>query len=212
MAAAITGIIDCVARLYSSYTWALNIGLSSFLQVWLLQIIFHPFMGLIVILECIRHCHRKRNHFAHGYLIYALYCFAIALVQTLVPSILLTLAYPTQMIAIITFVPMYLFTLTALLAVCIEGFQLNLFRLQNDADAERNMLQAWLCYIGSFAVIIVATLITMFTVLIFIYLELIGRGSGGPPFIICAVLAAIVTKLFLTAIARIVFSNGERRQ
>ena len=54
-----------------------------------------------MILECIRHCHKKGNRFAHGYLIYALHCFAIALVQTLVPSILLTLAYLTQMIAIL---------------------------------------------------------------------------------------------------------------
>ena len=219
MAAAVTGIIDGCARVISGCMWTINIGSGAFLAVWLPQILFHPFVGFIVSLECIRHSY-KTNRFTHGYLIFPLHYFAISLLLMLVPAIILTLAYPTQMFAIMSFVPTYLFTIITLAAVIIKGFQLNIFRLQtnNAATAEEahgNMFQAKLCYFLSFIIIIAVTLITISIVLIFIYLELIGTGfaiNAGPPFIISVILAAIVTRLSLTAIERIVLSYVEEEE
>ena len=208
MTAAVTLIIDGCARIISGFIWTINIGLGAVLAVWLPQFLFHPFVGLVVIIICIRHCHKNGNHFTHGYLIFPLHCFLISFLQMLIPSITLTLAYPTQMISIMMSIPTYLFTVTTIVTLTIEGFQLKMFRLNNNED--ENMIQAWLCYIGSFAVIIFATLVTISIVLIFIYLELIGRGfaiNAGPPFIVSVVIAAIITQqLYLKAIKRLIFS------
>ena len=214
LAAAVTGIIDGSARIISSYIWTINIGSGLLFAVWLPQILYHPLVGIIVSLECIRHSY-KTNRFTHGYLIFPLHCFAISLLQKLLPAIILTLAYPTQMFAIMSFAPTYLFTFTTLAAIMIKGFQLNVFRLriQNNEsaveEAPGNQFQTKLCYFVSFVIIIAVTLTTISIVLIFIYLELIGRGFAidtGPRFIVCVILATIVTSLSLTAIEKIVLS------
>ena len=170
-------------------------------------------------LICICHSY-ETIRFTHGYLILPLHCFVIAVLQTLLPSTILTLAYPTQMIAIVTFIPTYLFTITAIVTVIIEGFQFDMFRLQQNNNAgeegdHRNKFNTWLWATVLFVAIIAATLITMCIVLMFIYLELVGRGSvinAGPPFIVSIILAVIVTPLYLKVAKRFIFQQDEEEE
>ena len=207
--AAIASIFDGFARIINGCIINIHApGLGVFLAVWLPQT-FHLLVGPIVMLRCIAHCCERNNGFKHGYLILSLHCFVIALLQMLIPTIILALAYPTQMLAIVTFVLTYLFATTILATIIIKGF-INAFETTQQWQWRECLKCNNVCYaVASFIVIITVILITICIVLIFMYLVLIGRGSAintGPLYIISLAPSVIVAGVFWI-VKKIVLNN-----
>ena len=165
--ASIGSICDGLARIINGCIWTINIHvpvLGVFLAVWLPQT-FLLLVGIIVILISFAHCCERNKRFTHGYLIFSLHGFAIAILHILIPAIILVLAYPTQMLAIVTFVLTYLFATTILAAIIIKEFKLNVCTLfkttQQGQPRERLKCGYMCCAVVSFIVTIIVILITI---------------------------------------------------
>lgn len=128
-----TIVIETCARIANCSVWALNTDNSSgvFLAVWMQQS-YLTFLGLWLTIFChiagccikIRYHKKDTSEFllSHIHIILPLYLTAYGLLYSLLPAVILVLAYPTQMIAIATFVLAYLFATTIFSAVLINFY------------------------------------------------------------------------------------------
>ena len=123
----IARIVNCIVWSYNSLrnntSWDNEVYCGVFLAVWLPQVYVFIF-GTMLLIGChIREVYtyatyRNSDFFIH--IILHIYLTVFGLVYVLFPAIILTLAYPTQMLATFIFVLAYLFATTIYSAILYE--------------------------------------------------------------------------------------------
>ena len=201
------GIIESGARIAYCSIWThytlrnnppdseLNQGV--FLAVWLPQgFLFICGTILLIVCHSIECYITSWNGDLYIHAILPLYLIAYSLVYTLFPAIILILAYPTQIIATLTFVLAYLFATTIFSAILYKWYE------QHHESRNKNKFltrKATFCLIVLMFFIWVFLLCLQFIAIVLLYLLLIGRGSAintGPLFAI-----SLLPSLLLSGVA-----------
>ena len=171
--------------------------LNTFLAVWLPPTPFFIF-GTILLIIChsIECCITCWNGDLYIHAILPIYLFAFGLVYTLFPTIILVSAYPTQMIATLTFSLAYLFVTTIFSAIIYKWYE------QRYESRNKNKFltcRATFCFIVLMFFIWIISLYLQLIAIVFLYLLFIGRSSAintGPLFII-----SLLPSLLLSGVA-----------
>lgn len=167
---------------------------------------------------CIRYRNKGTSKFllSHIHIILPLYLTAYGLLYSLFPAIVLVLAYPTQMIAIVTFVLAYLFATTIFSAILINFYsapnntkeaqqdhnvQLNKqdqqkYDKQQPQSQQKQLIKTILFFAMLFIPFWLIILYLHCIAIVFLYSLLIGTGSAintGPLFIISLLPSALVS-------------------
>ena len=185
------------------------------LIVWLPQglLLILGFVVLIVVIPHIVHCCKNGNHLSHGYVLYPLHFFISALFFMWFPTIILVLAYPTQMLAIMIFALVYLFATTILAAILIQMFNPSIFKLRKNEQSTTNetgVQYPWWYYAIVFISYMIFMLFALFIGVLSLYSLLIGKGSAintAPLFVISLLPSALVSGV--APIAQIIVFNGK---
>ena len=196
--------IETCARIANCSVWALNTDNSSgvFLAVWMQQS-YLTFLGMWLTIFChIAGCcikirdHKKEFLLSHIHNILPLYLTAYGLLYSLFPAVILVLAYPTQMIAIATFVLAYLFATTIFSAILINLYSAPNSNKQQPQSRQKQLIKTILFFAMLFIPFWLIILYLHCIAIIFLYSLLVGTGSAintGPLFIISLLPSALVS-------------------
>lgn len=202
------GVIEGCARLASSIIWTKHIQ-SSAHAVWVPEVCIMISTFLLILCHIIfgcykwdKCCKRHTTLFSTLHILLPLHLIAFGLFYFLFPAIILVLAYPTQMIATLTFVLSYLFATTifsaSLFNICRNYIDLRIIYCTN-LDKQRkqslkSVILALFVYGGSFTLFCILTLYLHCIAILFLYSLLIGRGSAisTGPLAVISLLPSIV--------------------
>ena len=191
---------ECVLRIVNCITWTIHSenSIGIFMAVWLPQSFLLFFATIANILGHIYICVKRWqksdgpliNRFtqmftSNVHIALPLQLMAFGLLYCFFPAILLIFAYPTPMLAIVAFVPTYLFVTTVVFAI-LSRFIFWLYRQneerparENEEVPEENIMNNWIfiAALMTFCLIILFTIIYS-TILTFLYSVIVGRGCS----------------------------------
>ena len=199
-----------ILRNNSSQDNELNRGI--FLAVWLPPSPFFIFgINLLIICHSIEYCviWRKKGDDLYVHMILPISLNAFGTGYSLFPAIILILAYPTQMIATLTFALAYLFATTIFSAILYKSCE------QFCASSGKNKeMRTTLCFTALLIPTWIILAYLLLLALLFLYALLIGRGSAintGPLFVI-----SLLPSVMLSGIAwvakRVTLNEPHRRK
>lgn len=208
------GIVEGIARIANCSVWShyslrnnqsgddeVNRNRGEFLAVWLPQGYILIF-GTIVVFAChigelyITYIYQNDDLYVH--IILPIYFIAFGLVYALFPAIILTLAYPTQMIATFTFVLAYLFAATIFSAILYKWCEQYCQSTYGKMSPKMKLCKTTLCFIVMIIPIWIVFLYLSMIAIIFLYSLLIGRGSAintGPLFAISLLPSLLISSV-----------------
>ena len=139
------------------------------------------------------------------HVILPIHLIAIGLVYVLFPAIILTLAYPTQMLATFTFVLAYLFATTIFSAILYKWCEQYCQSTYKEMSLEMKLYKTTLYFIALIIPIWIIFFCLQLIAIVFLYSLLIGRGSAintGPLFAVSLLPSLLISSVAWLAAER----------